>query len=282
MLSGIEDVLFKEKPDVVLVYGDTNSTLAGALAAVKLLIPVAHVEAGLRSFNRMMPEEINRLLTDHVSELLFCPTQTAVANLEAEGIREGVHSVGDVMYDATLQNAQVAQRRSQALESSNVSREGYLLATVHRPRNTDDPERLSAILSALDRADETVVFPAHPRTRQAIERAEIPVGRQVRLLEPVSYLDMLQLINNARKVLTDSGGVQKEAYFLGTPCITLREETEWVETLIGGWNVLAGADADRIVTLVQEHAPDGEREEVFGDGTASLKIVSILDQAGES
>lgn len=280
ILSRVEEVLLAENPDIVLVYGDTNSTLAGALAAVKLHIPVAHVEAGMRSFNRAMPEEVNRLLTDHISGLLFCPTQTAVRNLAAEGVTQGVHHVGDVMYDATLQNIEIASQRSNVLDGLDLEPQQYLLATVHRPRNTDKLDRLLSILEALDRVHESVVFPAHPRTLQAIERAGYSLKARVRLTEPVSYLDMLVLVKNARKILTDSGGVQKEAYFFGIPCITLREETEWVETLLGGWNVLAGADTERIVALVREHMPEGERQNAFGDGKASERIARILEQEG--
>jgi UDP-N-acetylglucosamine 2-epimerase len=280
MLGRVEEVLLAEQPDVVLVYGDTNSTLAGALAAIKLHIAVAHVEAGLRSFNRAMPEEVNRVLADHISHLLFCPTQTAVRNLAAEGVKGGVHNVGDVMYDATLQNVEAAVQRSSALGGLGLEPKQYLLATVHRPRNTNIVERLSAIMGALDRVRETVVFPAHPRTRQALERIGYSPRSHVQLVEPVGYLDMLLLEKNARMILTDSGGVQKEAYFLGTPCITLREETEWMETLAGGWNVLAGADTGKILSLIECHGPHGDRRDVFGDGTASTKIVDILGQGG--
>lgn len=279
MLERTERVLFEEAPDLVLVYGDTNSTLAGALAAVKLHIPVAHVEAGLRSFNRAMPEEINRVLTDHASDLLFCPTDTAVDNLAAEGVTSGVHNVGDVMYDAILHSIEVAEQRSLILQELQVEPGGYFLTTVHRPRNTNDTDRLASILDALNQAGEPVIFPAHPRTQQAIARIDYPIRSHVRLMEPVGYLDMLVLEKNARTILTDSGGVQKEAYLLGTPCVTLREETEWTETLSGGWNVLAGADREKIVALLQDHKPQAKRQAVFGDGLASQKILAVLEQA---
>ncbi len=277
MLMGIEAVLLEERPDWVLVYGDTNSTLAGALAAVKLHIPVAHVEAGLRSFNRRMPEEINRVLTDHVATLLFCPTQTAVDNLRAEGILAGVHNVGDVMCDALLHDGVLAAERSLILEDLGIQEGAYLLTTVHRPRNTDDPTRLRAILDALEAVGDCVIFPAHPRTRQAVVEQAQRVPSNVRLMEPVGYLDMLRLERHARAILTDSGGIQKEAYLFGVPCLTLREETEWVETVRAGWNRLVGADRDRIVEAVMDLHVPAERPPLFGDGHAAERIVSLLE-----
>jgi len=291
MLSRVEEVLFKEKPDSVLVYGDTNSTLAGALAAAKpcfdkvstsstrrlrTSIPVAHIEAGLRSFNREMPEEINRVLTDHVSDLLFCPTETEVRNLAREGITEGVHNVGDVMYDAVLYNISIAQERSCILQKLGLKPKGYLLTTIHRPSNTDDEKNLRSILTAFNEIEETIVFPAHPRTSQAIERLSYPLEPHVMLIEPVSYLDMLVLERNARLILTDSGGVQKEAYFLAVPCVTLREETEWVETVESGWNVLVGPDAERIIEVAREFQPIGRQSAIFGNGRASEMIAKLL------
>jgi UDP-GlcNAc3NAcA epimerase len=276
MLAGIEETLIGEQPHCVVVYGDTNSTLAGALAAAKLHLPVAHVEAGLRSFNRTMPEEINRVLTDHVADLLFCPTETAVGNLAREGITEGVHHVGDVMYDAVLQGMDAVDSSSHLPESLGLPSGGYLLATVHRASNTDDPVNLSGILEALNEAEETIIFPAHPRTRQAIERIGFRPTSHLRVLEPVSYLEMLNLEKNARLVLTDSGGVQKEAFFFSVPCVTLREETEWVETVQAGWNTLVGADKTRILEAVRSFRPRGDLPQVFGDGKASEKIVQHL------
>ena len=238
MLAGIEEVLLEEKPDLVLVPGDTNSTLAGALAAAKLGVPVAHLEAGLRSFNRAMPEETNRVLADHVSALLLCPTATAVANLAREGIAEGVHEIGDVMYDAAL-FAAARSRRSQILERLGLEERGYAIATVHRAENTDDPERLRDILAYLaeEARGRAVVFPVHPRTRGHIEGAGLDL-RGLRLCEPLGYLDMHRLLASAAAVFTDSGGLQKEAYFHRVPCVTLRGETEWVETVEAGWNRL--------------------------------------------
>jgi UDP-N-acetylglucosamine 2-epimerase len=276
MLVRIEETLIEEDPDCVLVYGDTNSTLAGALAAVKLHVPVAHVEAGLRSFNRSMPEEINRVVTDHVADLLYCPTETARSNLRQEGIADGVFNFGDVMYDSVLQSMEVVDRVSRIVASLNLRPSSYLLATVHRPSNTDDEGNLSSILRALGSTEETVVFPAHPRVSQAMKRLGLVVPANVRLLEPVSYLDMLALEKSARLILTDSGGVQKEAYFFGVPCLTLREETEWVETMEAGWNLLVGADEQRIVEAVRQFQPQGERPLLFGDGKGSQRIALHL------
>lgn len=278
MLGAIEGVLEIEKPDMVLVYGDTNSTLAGALAAAKLHIPVAHVEAGLRSFDRSMPEEVNRVLTDHASDLLFCPTATAVANLATEGITKGVHLVGDVMVDAMNYNRTIAEERSRILEDVGVEPGDYLVATVHRPSNTDSPENMAAILGALGEADRSVVFPVHPRTRKFLREygllAEMP--ENIRVIEPLGYLDMLRLMAQAEKILTDSGGVQKEAYMLGVPCITLRENTEWVETVEAGWNVLVGAERERIVDAVRHFSPGSRQKSIFGDGDASRLIRETL------
>jgi UDP-N-acetylglucosamine 2-epimerase len=286
MLVRIEKVLLEEKPDVVMVYGDTNSTLAGALAAVKLHIPVAHVEAGLRSFNREMPEEHNRVVADHCAELLFCPTQTAVDNLAREGITNGVHLVGDTMYDAVLQFASIARRRSTILEDLNLEPKAYMLTTIHRPYNTDIPEHLRNIFQAFAEIGEVIVFPAHPRTSKKIaafesESSQELVPRNVRLIEPVGYLDMLVLEENARLILTDSGGMQKEAYFFGVPCITLRPETEWVETVEVGWNVVAGPNSVEILDGYQNAicSPPTKRPNLFGDGRASLEVVRYLIQA---
>ena len=279
MLTGIEDVLLKETPSGVLIYGDTNSTLAGALAAAKLGIPVAHVEAGLRSYNRAMPEEINRVVADSLSSLLFCPTQAASANLAKEGITEGVHVVGDVMYDAILLFSQVSAGREDALlDRLDLKRGEYLLATVHRASNTDNPNNLRSIFRALGETGETVAFPVHPRTRKAIRLAGIEPARNLILLEPVSYLDMLVLEKNARKILTDSGGVQKEALWLGVPCITMRGETEWVETVECGWNTLAGTDPAQILAAVHAPRPKGQPPQIYGDGHASERIAALLKE----
>lgn len=276
MLIRIEETLSQERPDCVLAYGDTNSTLAGALAAVKLHLPVAHVEAGLRSYNRRMPEEINRVVTDHLAGLLFCPTETARENLAREGISKGVFNVGDVMYDAVLHSTQIVEDRSRILDSLNLRAGSYLLVTIHRPGNTDNPTNLSSIMEALNEIDQEIIFPAHPRTSQAIEAIGDQSSSRVKLLEPVGYLDMLALERNARLILTDSGGVQKEAYLFGVPCVTLREETEWVETVEAGWNLLVGARKQSIIDAVNDFHPEGERPQIFGDGRASERIVYHL------
>lgn len=278
MLGAIEDVLVKEEPDVILVYGDTNSTLAGALAAAKLHIPVAHVEAGLRSFDRRMPEEVNRVLTDHASDLLFCPTATAVSHLADEGVTRGVHLVGDVMYDAMNHNRAVAEERSRILEDVGVSPGEYLAVTVHRPSNTDDRDNMAAIIGALGEAGMPVVFPVHPRTRRFLGEYGLleRMPGNIRLTEPLGYLDMLHLMAHATKILTDSGGIQKEAYMLGVPCITLRENTEWVETVEAGWNVLVGAERERIADAIHSFSPASQQVNLFGDGDACVRIGEIL------
>jgi UDP-GlcNAc3NAcA epimerase len=279
MLAGIEDVLTGWRPHKVLVYGDTNSTLAGALAACKLRIPVAHVEAGLRSFNTEMPEEHNRVLTDHCSDLLLCPTATAVENLRREGITEGVFQVGDTMYDAVLAWGKAARERSAILNELALRPRSYALATVHRPYNTDNPQILADILAGLSEANEPIVFPVHPRTRSALSGLQVPSN--VRTIEPLGYLDMLMLEQNARVILTDSGGVQKEAYFFGVPCITLRPETEWLETVDAGWNVVAGHDHARIAAaLARFRPPTGEPPRVFGCGDAAARIVDVVTTCG--
>ena len=277
MVKGIEDILLTVNPDIVLVYGDTNSTLAGALAAAKLRIPLAHIEAGLRSYNKDMPEEINRVLTDHCSDLLFCPTETAVFNLKKENIYQGVYLVGDVMYDALLYNIDLAQK-SHILEQLYLEPKTYILATLHRPSNTDNPDALKRIITGLSQIDNTVVFPLHPRTRKALETFCISPGGNTLATEPVGYLDFLKLESQAAAIVTDSGGIQKEAYLLRIPCITVREETEWVKTVEDGWNILVGTDTDLIVKAVQEFRPDKEQRQLFGDGTASRKIVQILEE----
>lgn len=281
MLMDVEQVLLEEAPDWVLIYGDTNSTLAGALTAAKLHIPVAHVEAGLRSFNRRMPEEINRILADHVADLLFCPTQTAVDNLAAEGITKGVHLVGDVMQEALLWAAERAEVRSRILEQLGVDDKGYLLATVHRAENTDDPVRLRGIMAAFAQLDEIIVFPVHPRTRKALAELGLTDGiPNLILIEPVGYLDMVRFEQAARLILTDSGGIQKEAYWLGVPCVTLRNETEWVETVDAGWNVLAGVGGGQIIEAVEKLQPPDTQPNLFGDGKASLRILKHLTELG--
>ena len=288
MLAGLEPVLLTEQPDWVLVYGDTNSTLAGALAAAKLGLRVAHVEAGLRSFNRAMPEEINRVVTDHLSDLLFCPGQTAVDNLAAEGIKQGVHEVGDVMADV-LELAQERLRDdlappsggsggplSEIMRRLGLTGQSYLLTTIHRAENTDHTSRLRNILAAFDALQEPLIFPVHPRTRKAIEKLGYRPAPHVKLIEPVSYLDMVRLERSARMILTDSGGIQKEAYWLGVPCITLRDETEWVETVRAGWNLLVGANTDSIIQAIRSFNPPDTHPILYGDGQAASRCVALL------
>jgi UDP-N-acetylglucosamine 2-epimerase (non-hydrolysing) len=275
MLPAIEAAVVEERPDAVLVYGDTNSTLAGALAAGKLLVPVAHVEAGLRSFDRTMPEELNRMLVDRMSSLLFCPTDVAVGNLLAEGITEGVNLVGDVMYDANLRLAPIARERSDALARAGVEPGRYLVLTLHREANVA-PEPLARIAEALGLLDEPVVFPAHPRTSSMLAQAGIALPPNVAMIPPAGYLDFAALASQARVVLTDSGGVQKEAYWYGVPCVTLRTNTEWVETVETGWNTLVGSDVEAIVAATRAAAPKAERPHLYGDGDASAKIADLL------
>jgi UDP-N-acetylglucosamine 2-epimerase len=279
MLVELEKIFEELRPGLVLVYGDTNSTLAGALAAAKIHIPVAHVEAGLRSFNRAMPEEVNRVLTDHVSEWLFCPTDTAVENLAREGIQKNVHQVGDVMYDALLHHLAQARERSTILETLALQPGRYALATVHRAANTDDPMRMRSILDGFAQLDTRIILPLHPRTRKLLTHYGLNLPPNVTLLDPVGYLDMLMLEENAACILTDSGGMQKEAYLVGVRCITLREETEWVETVEAGWNNLVGADAEAIRLAYQAWFPVRERQQLYGNGQAAQSICNILEQA---
>lgn len=279
MLAGIERILLEEHPDCVLVYGDTNSTLAGALAASKLNIPVAHVEAGLRSFNRIMPEEVNRVLTDHLSAYLFSPSEVSRRQLAAEGITQGVHVVGDIMLDAVNLFRQRAQEISPYPAFLSLAPKRYYLATIHRPENTDDKANLSTILSALDSLGCPVVLPLHPRTRNLLSGYGLVCGANIHVIDPVGYLDMLKLSANASCILTDSGGLQKEAYYLEVPCVTMRRETEWVETVEAGWNIVTGADQKKILAAVKKltsctppHFP------LYGDGTAAEQIVSVLQE----
>ena len=278
MLVRLEEVMTREKPDLVLVRGDTNSTLAAALAASKLALPIVHIEAGERSYERTTPEEINRLVADRLAALHLCASQTAIEHLADEGIRSSVHWTGDVMLDATLANMPVALERSRILERLSLTPGAYTLVTVHRASNTDDRDRLSRIVTALNAMrTETVVFPVHPRTCAALSALSIRWAAHVQLVEPVGYLDMLMLEKHARLIATDSGGVQREAYFLGVPCVTLRDETEWTETIQAGWNILAGADPRRILTAWSDFAPPADHPSIFGDGHAGERIAGLLD-----
>jgi UDP-GlcNAc3NAcA epimerase len=285
MLERLEAVLADRKPDWVIIYGDTNSTLAGALAAAKLHVPVAHVEAGLRSYNRRMPEEINRVVADVLATILFCPTDAAVKNLAKEGLTSGVHQVGDVMYDSLVFHTQLAERTSQAMTRLGLAAKTFYLATVHRAENTDDPSRLEGILTGFAQLDRPILLPLHPRTRKTLGKKLSALGGQVRVIDPLSYLDMLMLEKNARVILTDSGGVQKEAYWLNCPCVTLRDETEWVELVAAGCNRLAGADPQRIASAVAHFEaagaslPPQRPGDLYGDGHSADKIVDILARA---
>jgi len=281
MLKAIEEVLTFEKPDLVIVYGDTNSTLAGALAAAKQNIPVAHVEAGLRSFVKSMPEEINRVLTDHVSSLLFCPTPTSVKNLKREGMTKGVHLVGDVMYDSLRENLSVAKKKSKIMKKLNLQKKEFYLITIHRAENTDIRKNLKKITQILKNLDKKVVFPIHPRTRKRLSEFKLLERlfskNDLLLIDPVSYLDMLVLEKNTRCVLTDSGGVQKEAFFLKTPCLTLREETEWVETVESGWNFVVRLEFEKIKQNLNKTVKPSKSHGIpFGQGKASQKITEVL------
>jgi UDP-GlcNAc3NAcA epimerase len=283
-LAAIEEALVAEKPDMCLVYGDTNSTLAGALAAAKLHVPVAHVEAGLRSFNRRMPEEINRVVTDHLATWLFAPTQTAVDNLDREGITASkVHLVGDVMYDLAKLIIDGPDRRTKILDRLRLEARGYAVATLHRQENTDDPGRLLAILRALAElaASMPVLFPMHPRTGRAV--ASFPLAaaalEKLTVTEPLGFFDMATLLSQARLAVTDSGGVQKEAFFYKVPCVTVRDETEWVELVDLGWNRLPEAiDTGLIVESIRSAlaAPPGSDAQPYGDGRAAEAILSTI------
>ena len=247
MLEGIEKVLLERKPDVVIVLGDTNSTIAGSLAASKLHIKIAHVEAGLRSFNKLMPEEINRILTDHCSDFLLCPTDNAIKNLKDENITKGVFFTGDIMLEAYNQNINIAKEKSGILKEMNLEDEEFFLATIHRAENTDDLNNLKNIFEAFKEINKKIILPLHPRTKKIISQNNIDVNSNINVIEPVGYLDMLLLLNNCNKVLTDSGGLQKEAFFAKKECVTLRNETEWIETVEAKANVIVGPDKEKII-----------------------------------
>ncbi len=281
MLASLEGLFLESGPDVVLVYGDTNTTLAAALAAAKLAIPVAHVEAGLRSYVRTMPEEINRVLTDHISDLLFCPTAAAVENLAREGVTEGVAMVGDVMLDTARLFAERVDVGA-VLARWGLEPGGYHFATVHRAATSDDPGRLASVVRAFGRLERPVVWAVHPRTRANLARfgleALVTGQNNVSAVDPVPYMETVALLKGSAGLLTDSGGMQKEAYFFGVPCVTLRDETEWVETVELGWNRLAGSDEERIVRAVTEMRAPDQRPDVYGDGHSASRIVACLEQ----
>jgi UDP-GlcNAc3NAcA epimerase len=278
MLRGIEKYLIDKKPQAIVVYGDTNSTLAGALAASKLNIPLVHIEAGLRSFDKTMPEEINRILTDHCSSVLCCPTQQAVDNLCKEGITKGVFLTGDTMVDSLIQHKNIVSKKSHILQKLNLKSGKYHLATIHRSKNTDEKKNLKNILTAFSSSQAHIVFPVHPRTKKKIQEYDLfnCIGENVQMIDPVGYVDFLMLQMNADKILTDSGGIQKEAYLFKKPCITLRENTEWVETVEDGWNILVGVNIKMIKEAIQDFEPQGVQHELFGDGKSAYNIVEKL------
>jgi len=280
MMIKLEKILLEEKPDAVLVYGDTNSTLAGALSASKLHIPIGHVEAGLRSFDRSMPEETNRVLVDHCSTLLFCPTDTARTNLQHEGIIKGVFLTGDVMVDALQHNLKLA-KQSKILSQLTLTKKQYLLVTLHRAGNTDNTDNLSSIVDALCSTDEPVVLPLHPRTEKCLKSCNLykKLASHVLIIKPLGYLDFIQLCAHSRMILTDSGGIQKEAYILKVPCVTMRENTEWVETVDDGWNILVGSETKKIREAIKTFQPASSQRDVFGKGNASEAIIHELSSS---
>ncbi len=280
MLIAIEDILEKEKPDAVIVFGDTNSTMAGAISAAKLNIPVIHIEAGLRSFDNRMPEEINRIVTDKISSILFAPTKTAVKNLKNEGITDNVYLVGDIMYDSILKYIKIAESNSNILKALNINPKEYLFLTLHRASLTDNADFLKNLIKIIGSCKNNWIFPIHPRTKKYLQNYglwdKIISINNLKIIDPVGYLDALMLIKNAAKVITDSGGIQKEAYLLNSPCITVRENTEWVETVKAGWNILTGYDKEKIIDAIKNFAPTSRQPNIFGDGNTAKKIIDIL------
>jgi len=285
IISKTEKVLREIDPDIVLTFGDTNSTLGGAIAAVKMGYPMAHVEAGLRSYNREMPEEINRVVTDHISNILFCPTASSVDNLAREGIIRNVFLVGDVMVDALLHYSKIAIQQSTILQELNLQEKEYLVVTIHRASNVDKQENLARIVNAFIASGRKIVFPMHPRTEKMLNTfnlmEKVRKASYIVLTKPLNYMDFQRLMMGAGKILTDSGGVQKEAYVLKVPCITLREETEWIETVNDGWNVLVGVDEKKILEAIAKFEPMGVQRARFGDGKAAIKIARILHEGLE-
>ena len=277
MLIGLEDIFLHQKPDVVITFGDTNTTLATGLAATKLNIPVAHVEAGLRSHNREMPEEINRILTDHISDYLFAPTLTAMENIKSENLYGKPFLVGDVMYDSLLYYGKIAEQKSRILKNLKLKQKEYILLTLHRPYNVDNIQKLQNIFSALKQTKRFIVLPVHPRSRKMIESTNTIIPENISIIEPLGYLDFIFLQKHSEKIITDSGGIQKEAYLNGIPCITIRPETEWIETVKAGWNVLVGDKKDQLIENCLHFKPSHNRPRYFGDGNSSKKIISILE-----
>ena len=277
MLIELEDIFLHQKPDVVITFGDTNTTLATGLAATKLNIPVAHIEAGLRSHNRDMPEEINRILTDHISDYLFAPTSNAMENLKFENLQEKSFITGDVMYDSLLYYSKVAEKKSKILNNLSLKQKEYLLLTLHRPYNVDDKCKLQKIFSALEETKKFIVLPVHPRTKKMIKNGNVIIPENILIIKPLGYLDFILLLKHAEKIITDSGGIQKEAYLNGIPCITIRPETEWVETVKAGWNILVGNKKNQLIKNCLNFKPPEYRPQYFGNGKSSKKIISILE-----
>jgi len=277
MLIGIEEVLLKEKPDLVIVFGDTNSTLAGSLAAVKLRIKTLHIEAGLRSFNRSMPEEINRIISDHTSDYLFAPTQTAVNNLTKEGLSDKTFLTGDIMVDSLNQNIEKANQHSGIINELDLKSKEYYLLTLHRPYTVDDPANLKLILEKLSALGMQIIFPVHPRTKKVIEEHKIIIADNIKIIKPVGYLDFIKLEQGAEKIITDSGGIQKEAYILKKPCITLRPETEWVETVSEGWNILVLPDDEDFLKRILEFNPTSLQTNIFGSNVSEKMVNKIRE-----
>ena len=277
MLIGLEDIFLHQKPDVVITFGDTNTTLATGLAATKLNIPVAHVEEGLRRHNREMPEEINRILTDHISDYLFAPTLTAMENIKIENLYGKPFLVGDVMYDSLLYYGKIAEQKSRILKNLKLKQKEYILLTLHRPYNVDNIHKLQNIFSALKQTKRFIVLPVHPRSRKMIESTNTIIPENISIIEPLGYLDFISLQRHSEKIITDSGGIQKEAYLNGIPCITIRPETEWIETVKAGWNVLVGDKKDQLIENCLHFKPSHNRPRYFGDGNSSKKIISILE-----
>jgi UDP-GlcNAc3NAcA epimerase len=277
-LVGIEEILLSEKPDFIIVFGDTNATLAGALAAAKLHIKIAHIEAGLRSYNRDMPEEINRVVTDVLSDLLFVPTEVAADNLEREGITAGIHIVGDAMVDTLMTYTKIAEQKSRVLDDLKLEKNEFLLMTIHRPSNADHDDRLLSILGQVSRLNLPVIFPVHPRSRPRVEKLISQTSGNIRIIDPIGYLDMMMLEKYAKLIITDSGGVQKEAYLHKTPCLTVRGETEWVETVRDGWNYVVGDQLDKIYTLSNDFPKPQQWKPHYGDGQSADKIVRLLEE----
>jgi UDP-GlcNAc3NAcA epimerase len=279
MLAGVEGILMTNQPDWVVVFGDTNSTLAGALAAAKLNLPLAHVEAGVRSHNRRMPEEINRICTDHISDLLFCSSEAGREQLACEGVTRGVHVTGDIMADAFLHTASKVQGHTFRFAPDTSP---WALLTLHRAENTEFPARLRSIFEALRRWGHPAVFPVHPRTRIVLERGQLTVPANVHMIEPLGFHDMITALLASSVLLTDSGGMQKEALWAGKPCVTLRDETEWVETVEAGWNVVAGAGEETILAALARPVPAGPPPALYGDGRAAARIVSCLQSVSKT